>query len=695
MMDSSGTCSLSSNRGGKLLPAASRTRSRSPKGMGRFCSTKAPPQCSSRSMLSKLYNRELRGNFQRHKHSRNMKLFNRIPGRLGFSLNSLVDEMLLHQGLVFLGFSKDGRFVMSYSLQMEALDHTVSPVYIYRLQWWQFVPYRPLKQISEIRLFVEDDIQQDLYVAICEWPSDNSQLLVYGYGPSSGYEEKRQCYVTITAIPPLDVCSNCQKLSNRKEDPPSGVEFAAYDTRPNKMCLQHSFAVHTKFELAPPFPFFTARTSLSIDGVAVLNTGDSLIALSVELGNKCHLEGSLLSQRDLNLKEDPFLFLPSSSDTSVPSREDSQRSYVANRLLSPGTDKENVFSTPLSPLSDCTNMREQKNNLSSKDKNLDLSSVEDDNLKSMSSPESPILQPPTPPIKDKDSIQRLNPSSPGSAGENPYLALPLGDRNNLNKYTYLSPLCLSLENGAEPSEGTCSSCVSSPLVFQNDSKCFTYSIRRYVESSHLDNTEPEDDLSLSYNSILPLEVLMGNSNHMRLATSEWDNPEGGLVVKQLTMDIEHYIGEAVRQHADWGNRYISFTDYDMQILTVCPESYSVVVIVLALVCCKSPHIKKDVNYKHHTRAPPKVYQTSFKLIWNLRTGSYETVDIEDLQEYDQRAFLRKEWHPGHSLCVSMQKQWHIPQPYATSVHVLTNQPVFKGQSLKTIVDPHHYVAIVL
>ena len=41
-----------------------------------------------------------------------------------------------------------------------------------------------------------------------------------------------------------------------------------------------------------------------------------------------------------------------------------------------------------------------------------------------------------------------------------------------------------------------------------------------------------------------------------------------MVVKQLTLDIEHYIGETVRTTAEWGHRYLAFTDYDAQIVEV-------------------------------------------------------------------------------------------------------------------------------
>lgn len=48
-------------------------------------------------------------------------------------------------------------------------------------------------------------------------------------------------------------------------------------------CMKHAFSVHTKFELTPPFPPFGPRTQLKIDGVAVINTGDSIVALTVNV----------------------------------------------------------------------------------------------------------------------------------------------------------------------------------------------------------------------------------------------------------------------------------------------------------------------------------------------------------------------------------------------------------------------------
>lgn len=51
---------------------------------------------------------------------------------------------------MFLGFTKDGQFVISYSLQVDTDENTgFLPVYVYNLQWWWFIPYKPLKKVKK------------------------------------------------------------------------------------------------------------------------------------------------------------------------------------------------------------------------------------------------------------------------------------------------------------------------------------------------------------------------------------------------------------------------------------------------------------------------------------------------------------------------------------------------------------------
>nr|XP_006812606.1 PREDICTED: uncharacterized protein LOC102805067 [Saccoglossus kowalevskii] len=243
----------------------------------------------SYNVVSRLHTREVHGSLQSTKYNfpAPRSVFGKIPGRLCIPLKYIVDaETLIDEGHVFLGFTKDGQFILSYTLRVEANEHTALPVYVYRLYWWLFKYYQPMVKVSEVRLFGEEEIQDDLYIAVCSWPTDASKVFVYGSCPSGGNcDEKRQCYVTITAVPPTSPCKECINFQTAMKSQNNNIyndEIFDSDTRPSR-CLKHGFVVHTKYELSPPFPLFAPKYSLKRDGLAVINTGYSLIALGVKV----------------------------------------------------------------------------------------------------------------------------------------------------------------------------------------------------------------------------------------------------------------------------------------------------------------------------------------------------------------------------------------------------------------------------
>jgi len=56
-----------------------------------------------------------------------------------------------------------------------------------------------------------------------------------------------------------------------------------YDRDIPVCCLHHSFTVHTHYEVASPFPPFLPLISMVCPGIAVFNTGDSLVALDIRV----------------------------------------------------------------------------------------------------------------------------------------------------------------------------------------------------------------------------------------------------------------------------------------------------------------------------------------------------------------------------------------------------------------------------
>lgn len=43
-------------------------------------------------------------------------------------------------------------------------------------------PYPELAaQVRQVRLFQDEEIYSDLYLTVCEWPSDASKVIVFGF----------------------------------------------------------------------------------------------------------------------------------------------------------------------------------------------------------------------------------------------------------------------------------------------------------------------------------------------------------------------------------------------------------------------------------------------------------------------------------------------------------------------------------
>lgn len=895
--------------------------------------------------------RELRGCLQptRHTYPVCRSLFGRIPGRLGIPLKAIIDDRFLtEEGHVFLGFSKDGNFVLSYTLNVDTDEHTAFPVYIYQLHWWRFNHYQAMEKVSEVSLFGEEEIQQDLYIAICSWPSDNTKVMVYGCSTSSKPltdEEKLLCYVTITAVPSKEPCPNCLHLKYSADTatglssgfnpswlPPEFQEDLPTPAAPT--CLKHGFAVHTKYELAPPFPPFSPKHSLSKDGVTVLNTGYSVIALAVSLGKGSPCS-SLYSPGNSSARSVTTRFsdvsslrgggggnrcrdwLHSSSNTSqgFTSGDDrtsserkhdistvpiySQSSTAITDFCNFGLDEESSDSEDLllgirlasglqAPQSTTPSVISSRDFLDILDeeefegadlcqfakqtKVLQGNAAKSQFSPSQQEPQSKTLEQPAgaPAVTDCDSTTSVDVdtldnsklpktnslyrdgahskvSDSGSLRINSYLAQSGPNRNIQATLDHEpststerlvsssdsgrpvqskcpSEICITLtsSNAAVPKLGNPNPVQGSPRhhphscgvdpdpryhhqmadtskhsmvglcethfgchglsprslesddfspptsncptpsrwsqtptfrhnrpTFDNWSTCssvsfhrlndvvdkddigseidhtcpyhhghfdhysqgsarstirectcklqrFTYSVRRFVERSFtLD--EPIETDSFEYHSMLPLTVV--GSNNMRMLPANRNFPQEGpfVEVKQLTMDAEHYMCEAIRTVAPWGRRYIAFTDYDMQVLDVCGDSCNVVVMIKCLVrAWPEPNKPKDVFEFEDDPAneTPQMYQTGFKFAWNLKTGQYQTFEVESLQDFDQ-AQLCKVWNPGRALCQRIQRRWAIPQAHTKGVHVLTNEAVFKNRSLTKLLDPLHYVAIIL
>ncbi|KAK7054582.1 DDB1-and CUL4-substrate receptor 15, WD repeat, partial [Halocaridina rubra] len=219
------------------------------------------------------------------------RLFHQLPHRLAFSLTQVAPQSALAAGHIFLGFTKCGQFLLSYTHSSDADDHTLQMIHRYRLHWWVFVPYAPLRKVAEVMLFgdqhLQESLHENIFISVCQWPRDLSKIVVYGCstleGSDGNMSQTRRCFVTITAVPSLDNCSECYEVATSYEEEDlaerwnSCVRFS---------CLQHGITVHTSFEMVPPFPKFIPNVQMKREGYIVLNAGNFIHVLNVELENR-------------------------------------------------------------------------------------------------------------------------------------------------------------------------------------------------------------------------------------------------------------------------------------------------------------------------------------------------------------------------------------------------------------------------
>ncbi|XP_064809604.1 DDB1- and CUL4-associated factor 15-like [Oncorhynchus masou masou] len=145
------------------------------------------------------------------------RLFRKLPPRVCVPLKNIVSEEFLRAGHIFLGFTKCGRYVLSYTSDCGEDDDF--SFYTYHLYWWEFNLHSRLKQVHHVRLFTGEDIYSDLYLTVCEWPNDHSKIVIFGFNTRSSSsvlmnlmmsdENNRDIYITIASMPPLRPCSQC------------------------------------------------------------------------------------------------------------------------------------------------------------------------------------------------------------------------------------------------------------------------------------------------------------------------------------------------------------------------------------------------------------------------------------------------------------------------------------------------------
>ncbi|XP_020850938.1 DDB1- and CUL4-associated factor 15 isoform X1 [Phascolarctos cinereus] len=529
------------------------------------------------------------------------RLFRKLPPRVCVSLKSIVDEDFLCAGHIFLGFSKCGRYVLSYTSNSGDDDFSF---YIYHLYWWEFNVHSKLKLVRQVRLFQDEEIYSDLYLTVCEWPSDSSKVIVFGFNTRSANgilmnmmmmsdENHRDIYISTVAMPPRDRCPSCRDAS------------LAHPGDPSAHCLRHGFMLHTKYQVVYPFPTFQPAFQLKKDQVVLLNTSYSLVACAVSV---CSAGDSSFCQ----ILYDRTTHPPAPPDPpGPPSREDPP--------VSRGPCPEATPARPPEPSPAVAKAKEFVADIFRRAKEAKGGAVEEARQPPcLGASGSRCRLPCEAPPLDRESGPRDSP---------PDTVPPIAEPGYVN-YTKLHYV---LEPGdwAEPEDGFEDDKISLPFV---------------VTDLRGRNLRPMRERA----------VFQGQY----------------LTVEQLTLDFEYVINEVIRNDATWSHQFCSFSDYDIVILEVCPETNQVLInIGLLLLAFPSPNEEAQLR--------PKTYHTSLKVAWDLNTGIFVTVSVGDLTEVKGQT-SGSVWSSYRKSCVDMVMKWLVPENSGRYVNRMTNEALHKG-----------------
>ncbi|KAM3961564.1 LOW QUALITY PROTEIN: uncharacterized protein ACR2FA_004281 [Aphomia sociella] len=183
----------------------------------------------SNNIVHKLFNREIFGSTSRKSSDRSRKIFERIPPRLRFCLMDIVPMSYLREH-VFMGFSQCGQFLLSftYSCNTQVYFRESSKFTLHFLSW---VPGCVVKSVHSVPLFGDDCVDSKVTISMAQWKHNPGVLVVYGIADSCS----ERSYLSVIGVPRLG-CKKCAAYSKEEEDLNCG-----------KRCLEHNFAIHTKF----------------------------------------------------------------------------------------------------------------------------------------------------------------------------------------------------------------------------------------------------------------------------------------------------------------------------------------------------------------------------------------------------------------------------------------------------------------
>ncbi|XP_041839719.1 DDB1- and CUL4-associated factor 15 isoform X2 [Melanotaenia boesemani] len=598
------------------------------------------------------------------------RLFRKLPPRVCVPLKNIVSEEFLRAGHIFLGFTKCGRYVLSYTSDCGEDDDF--SFYTYHLYWWEFNLHSRLKQVHHVRLFAGEEIYSDLYLTVCEWPNDHSKIVIFGFNTRSSSsvlmnlmmsdENNRDIYITIASMPPPKPCSTCCPV-------PSATTIRTGSGE----CLEHGFVLNSRYQVVYPFPTFQPAFQLKKDQVILLNTSYSLVACGISLcPGKSGQSSQILYTKRAVLSTQASLSFSSTSlgSSSLPQGSPENRQAVCRPTPVPSSPSHSQAAIRAREFAADIFRRAQGGGVKEGERRTaDISEKEavhiprDKGINVETSRETEDCKD----CRTEDERTRSFPASTSYVNQ----SLPQGTEQ------VMSPASSS---SSSPSASTLSSCED---VGPSEPGYVNYSRLHYrlqqPGSAEQNSGGYEDDKVQ-----LPFTVTDLKGQNLQLVTE----PHNGqsVCVEQLTLDFEYLINEVIRNDAAWAPQFCSFSDYDVVILEVCPET-NIVMINIGLLLLAFSNSDEE-----HCR--PNTYHSNLQVSWDLNTGVCCTVGVGDLTEVKGQT-SGSVWSSYRKSCVNTVMKWLVPECSSRYINRMTNEALHKGSSLQVLADSDRCTWIVL
>ncbi|XP_029298608.1 DDB1- and CUL4-associated factor 15 [Cottoperca gobio] len=610
------------------------------------------------------------------------RMFRKLPPRVCVPLKNIVSEEFLRAGHVFLGFTKCGRYVLSYTSDCGEDDDF--SFYTYHLYWWEFNLHSRLKQVHHVRLFAGEEIYSDLYLTVCEWPNDHSKIVIFGFNTRSSSsvlmnlmmsdENNRDIYITIASMPPPKPCSYCCPV-------PSATTIRTGSGE----CLEHGYVLNSRYQVVYPFPTFQPAFQLKKDQVILLNTSYSLVACGISLcpGQQGQSSQILYTKRAaLSSQGSSSIFSTSSaSSSSLPQGSPESRLPPSRPAPIPSSPSQSQAALRAREFAADIFRRAQGGGGKENEDQAERRPSDGDEIEVAQIPGDKRIN-----VERRREEEEEEEEDCRERREERRTSLPQASTSGGSH-----SLPQSSEQGMSPASS--SSSPSSPPT-PSSSQEFSPSEPGYVNYSLLQyrlqqpgaaeqNTGGvggyEDDKVQ-----LPFTVTDLKGRNLQLVTG----PHNGqsVCVEQLTLDFEYLINEVIRSDAAWAPQFCSFSDYDVVILEVCPETNTVMINIGLLLLAFSN------SDEEHCR--PNTYHSNLQVSWDLNTGVCCTVGVGDLTEVKGQT-SGSVWSSYRKSCVNTVMKWLVPESSSRYINRMTNEALHKGSSLQVLADSDRCTWIVL